>query len=244
MPRFAHDGSTRKHWVLNALRTCTREELAKVLKRLASPKEYQGDRAQTATALELLNEALYVEGFAVRLKGVEPYFERITVSFEVKDIGSELKSLPPPDFLTLQLDAGIGKLLEERWAEVQRCLDANAFLAATIVMGSLMEGLLLGVCQRFPKAANISPSAPTDRQGKVLQLRQWSLSSMIDVAHQLGWLDLDVKKFSHALRDFRNLIHPYEQLSTYATPDADTCGISWLTVQAAVNDLASNLRKT
>ncbi len=242
LPRFVHDGSTRQRWVLDALRSCNREELANVIKRLASPKEYQGDKGKTATALKLLNEALYVEGFAVRLKGIEPYFERITVTFDPEDAGSELKPLPPPDFLALRLEAGVGQLLAERWAEAQRCVDAKAFLAATIVMGSLLEGLLLGVCQRFPKAVNTCASAPTDKQGKVLQLHQWSLASMIDVAHQLGWLGLDVKKFSHALRDFRNLIHPYEQLSTHATPDADTCGISWLVVQAAVNDLASTLR--
>jgi hypothetical protein len=65
-----------------------------------------------------------------------------------------------------------------------------------------------------------------------------TLSEMIDVARAVGWIDLDVKRFSHALREFRNLIHPYQQLATRANPDADTCGISWLVVQAAANDLA------
>jgi len=31
---------------------------------------------------------------------------------------------------------------------------------------------------------------------------------MIDVAHNVGWLGMDVRQFSHALRGFRNLIHP------------------------------------
>lgn len=242
VPRFVHDGSTRQRWVLDALRACTREELAGVIKRLASPKEYQGDKSKTGIALKLLNEALYIEGFAVRLKGVEPYFERIAVSFDPEAPEPELKPLPPPDFLALRLEPGIGQLLADRWAEAQRCIDAKAFLAANIVMGSLLEGLLLGVCQRFPREANTCPAAPRDKQGRVLSFHEWSLSSMIDVAHHLGWLGLDVKKFSHALRDFRNLIHPYEQLVTRASPDADTCSISWLVVQAAVNDLARTLR--
>lgn len=242
VPRFVHDGSTRQRWVLDVLRSCTREELAGVIKRLASPKEYQGDKIKTAAALKLLNEALYVEGFAVRLRGIEPYFERITVSFEPDGTEQKLEPLPPPDFLALQLEPGIGQVLADRWAEAQRCIDAEAFLAANIIMGSLIEGLLLGVCQRFPKDANTCPAAPRDKQGKVLPFHEWSLSSMIDVAHQLNWLGLDVKKFSHALRDFRNLIHPYEQLATSASPDADTCRISWLVVQAAVNDLARTLR--
>lgn len=244
VPRFVHDGSTRQRWVLEALRSCAREELSSVIKRLASPKEYQGDKTKAATALTLLNEALYVEGFTVRLKGIEPVFERIAVSFEPETVKPGLKPLPPPDFLALRLEPGIGQLLSDRWAETQRCIDAKAFLAANIMMGSLLEGLLLGVCQEFPREANSCPSAPTDKQGKILPFYQWSLSGMIDVAHYLNWLGLDVKKFSHALRDFRNLIHPYEQLVTRASPDADTCNISWLVVQAAVNDLARILRRS
>ena len=242
VPRFVHDGTTRQNWVLDALRGCTREELAAVIKRLASPKEYQGDKAKTAIALKLLNDSLYIEGFAVRLRGIEPYFERITVLFEPEAAESELKPVPPPDFLALRLESGLGELLAERWAEAQRCIDAKAYLAANIMMGSLLEGLLLGAFQRYSREANTCPAAPRDRQEKVLPFHAWSLSSLIEVAHTLGWLGLDVKKFSHALRDFRNLIHPYEQLATRAEPDADTCNISWLVVQAAVNDLARQLR--
>jgi hypothetical protein len=65
---------------------------------------------------------------------------------------------------------------------------------------------------------------------------------MINVAHEAGWLDLDVKKFSHALREFRNLIHPYQQMMERSFPDKDTSEISWLVVQAASNDLARILK--
>ena len=65
---------------------------------------------------------------------------------------------------------------------------------------------------------------------------------MINVAHEAGWLDLDVQRFSHSLREFRNLIHPYEQLLARAYPERDTCEISWLVVRAAANDLARKLK--
>lgn len=243
IPRFVHDGSTRQWWVLECLKQCTREELAQVLKRLASPREYSGDKEQVTTAIQLLNEAVYVEGFKVKLRGIEPYFERIEVNFNIEeDIGQELRPLPPPNFLTLGLEPGIGELLEKRWEESQKCVDSEAFLAGTIIMGSLLEGLLLGVFQRYPREANATPCAPKDSSGKVLKFHEWSLSQMIDVAHHAGWFDLDVKKFSHSLRDFRNLIHPYKQMLTRANPDSDTCKISWLVVQAAVNDLAEKLK--
>ena len=66
---------------------------------------------------------------------------------------------------------------------------------------------------------------------------------MIEVGHEVGWIQLDVKKFSHALRDFRNIIHPYQQLAVRTNPDLDTCKISWLVVQAACNDIANWMQK-
>ncbi|WP_202966997.1 hypothetical protein [Trabulsiella odontotermitis] len=115
----------------------------------------------------------------------------------------------------------------------------GAHLSAIIIMGSMLEGLLLGVCQRNPAVVNHCQSAPKHAAcGKVKHFAEWKLSELIDVAHQVGWLDMDVRKFSHSLRDFRNLIHPYEQMVTKVYPDEDTCNISWLVVQAAINDLA------
>ncbi len=244
LSQFVHDGSTRQWWVLERLKECNREQLAGVLKRLASPREYAGDREKTKSALVQLNEILYVEGFKIKLVGTEPKFEKITVDFsDVAEDDYELKPLPAPDFLALGLEYGVGEVLKNRWDESQRCVDAGAFLSATIVMGSMLEGLLLGAFQRNPAVVNRCPSAPKDHgTGKVKNFANWKLAEMIDVAHHIGWLGLDVKKFSHSLREFRNLIHPYEQMATRMNPDADTCGISWLVVQAAVNDLAKQLK--
>lgn len=244
LPQFIHDGSTRQRWVLDCLKECNREQLAIVLKRLVSPREYSGNREVIKSALIQINEILYVEGFKLKLIGMEPKFETITVDFsEDGESVESLKPLPPPNFLALGLESGVGEILKNRWEEAQRCVDAEAYLSATIIMGSMLEGLLLGVCQRNPAIANQCASAPKDsKTGKVKNFANWSLSEMIDVAHQVGWLGLDVKKFSHSLRDFRNLIHPYEQMVTRMNPDSDTCGISWLVVQAAINDLASELK--
>lgn len=244
LPQFIHDGSTRQWWVLERLKECNREQLASVLKRLASPREYGGDREKIKISLRQLNEILYVEGFKIKLQGTEPKFEKINIDFTDDGENEEdLKPLPPPDFLSLGLEPGVGEILQNRWTEAQRCVDAEAFLSAIIIMGSMLEGLLLGVCQKYPAEANKCVCAPKDNKtGKVKNFANWKLAEMIDVAHHVDWLGLDVKKFSHALREFRNLIHPYEQMATRTNPDTDTCRISWLVVQAAVNDLAIKLK--
>ena len=47
----------------------------------------------------------------------------------------DLKPLPPPAFLSLGVEPGIGDMLRERWDEVQKCMDSGAYLAATVMMG-------------------------------------------------------------------------------------------------------------
>ncbi|WP_441003818.1 hypothetical protein [Pseudocolwellia agarivorans] len=245
LSNFVHDGSTRQKWVLEKLKECNRSQLASVLKRLVTPIEYKGDKDKIHRALIKLNEIVYIEGFKVKLEGVTPKFEKIVVDFSPNDKSrNELHISEVPCFLALGLEEGIGEILRSRWEEVLKCVDAKAHLSAIILMGSLLEGLLLGVCQKNPAVANKCPSAPKDnKSGKVKNFSNWKLAEMIDVAYHVGWLGIDVKKFSHVLRDFRNLIHPYEQISTGSFPDEDTCNISWLVVQAAVNDLVIALEK-
>lgn len=239
---FRHDGTTRKWWTLDVLRQLTPRNLDAVIVRLADPREYRGDEEQTTKAITCLNRILMPEGRRIALVGLQPAIERITPQFAKKGEAAELRPLPPPDFINLALPHGLGDVLADRWDQAQRCINAAAYLAATIVMGSMLEGILRAVLERNPREANLSKAAPVDREtGKPLLFAKWSLSDMINVAHELGWLDRDVHAFSHALREFRNLVHPYEQLRLGTYPDRDTCDICWLVVQAAANDLAEYL---
>lgn len=239
---FTHDGSTRKWWTLNVLQQLTENNLKAVICRLADPREYRGNSDLIKQAIERLNNILMVEGIGIEIDGITPVLKNIMPKFVDIKQEEELKPLPPPEFLSLKIEPGLGEILAQRWNETQKCYDKGAFLAATILMGTMLEGILLAVFQRFPKDVNTSKIAPTDsKTGKVKYFAEWSLSEMINVAHDIGWIDLDVKKFSHALRDFRNIIHPYQQMVYKTFPDEDTCGISWLVVQAATNDLARKL---
>jgi len=240
---FRHDGSTRKWWTLDVLKQLTENNLKAVVLRLADPREYRGNQQQVDKATRKLNEILMVEGLKVELDGLIPKLRQITPQFVEQTEKTDLKPLPPPDFLNLKLEPGLGEILADRWSQAQKCLNAEAWLAATIIMGSMLEGMLLAVLQKFLGEANACKSAPIDpRTCKVKYFADWSLSDMINVAHEANWIDLDGKKFSHSLREFRNLIHPYQQMILKTCPDKDTCEISWLVVQAAANDLSKKLK--
>lgn len=239
-----HDGSTRKWWALSTIENLNGTDLQNVILRLTSPKLYGGNRDHIKLALTTMNEILAVEGLKVLLDGVESKLtkEKPNYDFTDKVEERELKPLPPPDFSKLNLETGVAEILDKRWIEIQKCIDSGATTSAVIMMGSMLEGFLLGTMQKYPRVSNTAPNAPT-KDGKVKHFADWSLSEMIDVAHEIEWIQLDVKKFSHALRDFRNIIHPYQQLALKTYPDIDTCNISWLVVQAACNDIADWMKR-
>ncbi len=97
---------------------------------------------------------------------------------------------------------------------------------------------MLGIAQMTPQVFNQAKSSPKDKEGKVKKFPDWNLREMIDVACESRFLSVDVQKFSHALRDFRNYIHPYEQMASRFSPDHHTSLICLQVLKAAVADLS------
>lgn len=147
---------------------------------------------------------------------------------------------PDVKFDHLPIESGFVPVMQYRWIEVGKCMEAGADLSVILLLGSMLEGILLGAAQSNPKTFNQSPAAPKDESNKVLPHWKWKLTELIDAAYAIGMLKLDVKKFSHALRDFRNYIHPYEQKASGFSPDQDTARICLQVFRAAVNQLSDS----
>jgi hypothetical protein len=122
-----------------------------------------------------------------------------------------------PDFSTLVADEKMRAILIRRWNETRTCLGAAAHLAATVMMGGLLEALFLARVNKTAAADKAalfkSKAAPKDDQGKTAQLKEWTLRDFIDVAHDVGWIAHSAKDVSVVLRDWRNYIHPQKELS-------------------------------
>jgi hypothetical protein len=138
----------------------------------------------------------------------------------------------------LGLESVLTDALNQRMDEIKRCLGAKASLAVIFLSGSMLEGILLGFAIKKPEEFNRTILSPKDKNGKVLQFHEWKLNSLIDVSHEIGLLGEDVKKFSHALREFRNYIHPYQQANSGFNPDEHTAKICWQVLKAAISDLS------
>jgi hypothetical protein len=136
------------------------------------------------------------------------------------------------------LDSVVSSILKQRVDEIRKCLTAHAPLAVIFLCGSTLEGILFSIASSKPKEFNRSSASPKDSVGKVKQFQDWTLNDFINVAHDLNLVGEDVKKFSHALRDFRNYIHPYQQMASNFSPDDHTAKICWQVLQAAISQLS------
>lgn len=140
------------------------------------------------------------------------------------------------NFSKLSVEGQLHGILKSRLDEAQKCLESGAYLATIFMAGSILEATLLGAAQSNPEKFNKSLSCPKDETGKPRQFANWTLAQLIDVARELEILGEDVKKHSHGLRDFRNYIHPYQQMSDRFAPDKDTARICLQVLKAALSD--------
>jgi hypothetical protein len=118
-----------------------------------------------------------------------------------------------PNFAPLAFDPRMQLILQRRWDEVQRCIAVKANLAATVMMGGLLESLLLARINVSPNKAAVfkAKAAPRDKNGKAVPLPGWKLIDMVEVAHELNWVTKSAKDVGNVLRDFRNYIHPHKE---------------------------------
>ena len=137
----------------------------------------------------------------------------------------------------LDIESSVILILSARLQEAERCYKSKAWLSVIFLSGSILEGALLGKAQKNPKDFNSSSISPKDNFGKVKPFHEWSLAQFIDVSCDIGVLKEEIKKFGHGLRDFRNYIHPYQQMLSGYQPDKHTAKICLQVLKAAIASL-------
>jgi hypothetical protein len=143
-----------------------------------------------------------------------------------------------PNIQKLPIEQQVIPIIESRLVEARKALGAGAYLSVIFLCGSVLEAVLLGAAQKEPVRFNRAASSPKAGDGTVKRFHEWSLAQFIDVACEIDVLKPDVKKFSHGLRDFRNYIHPYEQMNSGFTPDEHTAKVCFQVLKAALASVA------
>lgn len=162
---------------------------------------------------------------------------RNEINVQKEEIEFLNRSFDTINIKSLNLATTMETVVQQRLDEIKKCLNNDIALGAIFLIGSTLEGLLINIAKQHPAEFNKVNSAPKDSNGKPKIFREWTLSSLIDVAYETNFIGLDVKKFSHNLRDFRNYIHPEEQISQNFNPNKHTAMIAYNVLLAALNDI-------
>ncbi|KZM75556.1 hypothetical protein [Nocardia terpenica] len=244
-----YDGSPRVEWLRDQLEARQEYpgEVERLLCRVCDPIEYDDGVLIAEEIRAAVNERLAPEHLAITLVSGRP------VLGAVQTAGQDPTFAEPPDLqqrlAALVSDQETVHVLMGRVEETRICVAGGAYRMATIGIGTFIEGLLLAVLLErdedlrrngFPDVRR--RTLPGKRDPNKRTSADWvSLELLIDTAYDKNWVQLDATAFAHAVRDFRNFIHPRKEITEQPRFDADTVMLCWGPVQALMNDLEQNL---
>lgn len=242
---------SRKKYALQCLRQINNtSDMDACIRKAFNPILYVDDIAILPKLISDFNKHLEFDGWDVVLKGSEITFCKCQTPSIINSLNIEQeteesflqKSFPKPELTGLNVEPSLLPILDERLNEIINCVGNNAPLSAVIMIGSVLEGLLLGVAISNVSIFINSKSVPIDNlKKKKKPITDWRLSELIDVAYDVKFLERDVYKFSHDLRDFRNYIHPYEQMNKAFMPTKRTADICYHVLLAALSELKEHI---
>lgn len=204
--------------------------VGKVLSEMMDSYEAEGELNGREIDLPILTKARRIADRLLgnKAKPAEPFNEEsfLDREFSIPNVGK------------LPIDALVVPIIETRLKEARTALKAGANLSVIFLCGSVLEAVLLGAAQKNPSLFNKAKASPRADSGDVRRFYEWSLAQLINVACEVGLLKPDVKKFGHGLRDFRNYIHPYQQLASGFSPDQHTAKVCFQVLKAALANVA------
>ncbi len=225
-------------------------QIDECIRTVFSPINFIGNVDKLDEYIDQFNKYLAFDKWLLVRDGAELYFKKLQkIEFDEK----KSNTLSEYEFLKREfsevsvseigLEGTLVMFLDERISEIKKSFAAEAPLAVIMLAGSALEGILLGLAYNNPKMFNSSRLSPKDREGKVKRFHDWSLAAFIDVALDLRLINVDTHKFSHALRDFRNYIHPFEQMASGFSPRMHTAKICLQVLKAAIYEIHENIEK-
>ncbi|EMB0804803.1 hypothetical protein U7U10_002512 [Pseudomonas aeruginosa] len=225
-------------------------EIDKCIKSVLNPANFIDKLSELDQHIDSFNKFLVFDKWKVVRQGADITFKKlgkVEVEEPVSQKGVETedqflkREFSDISIVKIGLDGYISEVLGQRIKEIEKCFSAGAYLSVILIAGSTLEGILLGLATQYPRHFNSANSSPKDGAGKVRQFHDWTLSAFIDVAYELKLVQHDIQRFSHTLRDFRNYIHPFQQMSSGFNPREHTAKICLQVLKAAIHEISENI---
>ena len=222
-----YDGSYRRQWTRRALEGDSDgvPNAERAILRLADRREYATEKTAYQETLQKLGEILSLENLELTQdRRGRPGLAETCEPAQAAEalLRAELK-VPITQVIA---DEALAAAVEQRLGEARLCEQAGAYVAAIIMLGSLLEGVLIAtVSERLP--------GELDRRRNHIGLQE-----LIILAHKEQWIQVDARLGSDMIRQYRNYVHAAAQARMGHLPDADTLKMCWPVVNATLNDLA------
>ena len=132
-------------------------------------------------------------------------------------------------------NSALKKILERDYSDIQKCIVNGCWKAAIILCGSSIEALFydcLVQCEH-----HIESLIPTGKK-----LDDLTLEQLISIATYAGFITIGVERFSHSLRDYRNLIHPVKELKGDYKIEGPEANICFGVLNMVIRDITDNNR--
>jgi hypothetical protein len=130
-------------------------------------------------------------------------------------------------------DSDLRHILERDFYEIQRAFISQCWKSVIILCGGAIEAILTDLL-----LANESQAKASGRASKAPDITRWDLSDLINVAVDLKLVTPGVEKLSHPIREYRNLVHPGNEIRNKLTFNAEEARIALEVLNIVYRDLS------
>jgi len=130
-------------------------------------------------------------------------------------------------------DDNLRNIIERDYDEIQRTYISKCWKSVIILCGSAIEAILTDLLISHQINAKQANSAPNK-----LDISRWNLSELINVAVELKLVTEGVEKLSYSIREYRNLVHPGNEIRNNLYFDAEEAKISLEVLHILHRDLS------
>ena len=166
-------------------------ELDKCIKDLFAPVNFISRFSELDKFISDFNQYLSFDGWLVVRQGQDIIFQKAkgvdidnekskeAQTDEAEFLKTEFNGIP---LSSLPVDSCLIPYLETRIKEIRQCLSIKASLSAIFLIGSTLEGVLLGIASKYPALYNRAHSAPKDaKTDKIRNLNEWTLRWVLSI---------------------------------------------------------------
>jgi hypothetical protein len=142
-----------------------------------------------------------------KISGIRSYLAGAIARLEVAIDTTKATPVTETREFSFVRNAELRSILERDYAEIQRAFVASCWKSVIILSGGAIEAILVDQLLGDPGRATASNKAPKDAD-----ISKWNLNDLVNVAVDLDYVSAGVEKLSHSVRDYRNLVHPGNEI--------------------------------